>query len=615
MTIESDLPTKKWSKTKKVLLALAGVILITGFVIYLNFNSLISKALQKSFESSLVSEVYQLKFENLRLDPFQGNISVYNVSFEPRESSDYPYINSFIHLNTESLILENVDIRLLLKSNRLVLDKISIKKPNLELDVNSSNPILFPFSPSKSSSEAGKKRALDSYFLKEFELADATFHVVNSVKKRDFTIENFSISFLELFIEQKEEEDLITLKNIDIALQNFSGNLNEGPLKHAKFKDFELMFETVNVQKNLDTLIFKFGDMQAGIDSLDIHTKDSLFHVEMDVFKLGYLDHSIHMQGLSFKPNTTNAEIQKNYRYQQANFSGTVNSLAVLGVNFDSLLYDDKLFVEEVLLDSLSAAIYKDNTKPKDLNRFPEYLGQTIAKIETPLRIKSVKVTHVNLTNEERKPDGTSAKVHISNGTAEVKNITNLAPNEELTLHARAYLAGKVETKLDLKFSYQKPQFSFEGRLSPFDLTHLNPIIKAYTPAEIKNGMADEIIFTGLASNSGATGTMKFLYHDLSIDLHLKEQAKWKSSVVAFGANTALHSNNPISENSPERTVHFEAERDMNKGFINLIIKSVLSGMKETMIMSKENRKEFNELKRETRKEAKREAKKEKNNN
>ncbi len=615
MTAESHIPQKKWSKTRKILLAVTVVILSAGFLVYLNFNKLISSALRKSFESSLASEVYQLTFENLRLDPLQGNISVYNVSIEPRENSEYPYINSFIRLHTESLTLENVDVRLLLESHRLVLDKISIKKPKVELDVNSSNPILFPFSPSDASTVAGKKRALDSYFLKEFELANASFHVINSFKKRDFTIQDFSISLLGLFIEQREGEDVITLKNMDISLSKFSGNLSEGPLKHAKFKDFGLMFDSVNVRKNLDTLIFKFRDMQAGIDSLDIHTKDSLFHLKMDVFKLGYLDQSILLERLSFKPNSSNAEIQKGYTYQQAHFSGTVRSLAMLGVNFDSLLHGNRILVEEILLDSIAAAIYKDNTKPKDLNRFPEYLGQTIAKIETPLLIKSAKATHVNLTNEERKPDGTTATVHISNGTAEVKNITNLAPNEELSLHATAYLAGKVETTLNLKFSYLKPQFSFEGRLSPFELSQLNPIIKAYTPAEIKNGTADEIIFSGLASGTGATGTMKFLYHDLEIDLQLKEQAKWKSSIVTFGANTALISKNPISDHSPERKVRFAVERDRNKGFINLIVKSVLDGMKETMIMSRENRREFNELKKETRKEARREAKQEKEKN
>ncbi|GAA0881218.1 hypothetical protein GCM10009119_41880 [Algoriphagus jejuensis] len=615
MNLEANSAKKKWSKTKKIVVTLGFLIVAAGVLVYLNFNKLVSAALNQSFQSSLMSEVYDLKFENLRVNPIQGTIAVYNVSFEPKENSEYPYLNSFIRLHTKSLTLENVDISLLLESHELALDKISINTPEIELDVNGSNPILFPFKPTKASEDAGKKRSLDAYFLHEFELVDASFHVINSVKNRDFTIENFSISLRDLLINQDEGQDVISLKNIYISLAKFTGNLTEGPLKHAKFMDFRLMFDSVNVLKNLDTLIFQFRDMQAGIDSLDVHTKDSLFHLQMDVFKLGYLDQSILLKGLSFKPNKTNAEVQKNYSFQQANFSGTVASLSILGINFDSLMYEDKIFIDEVLLDSVATGIYKDNTKPKDLSQFPEYLGQTIAKIETPLWIKSLKVTNVELTNEEKRPDGTTAIVTISKGTAEVKNITNLAPNGELELSARAYLAGTVETILTLKFSYAKPQFSFTGSLSPFDLPQLNPIIQAYSPAKITKGTVDNISFSGLAANTTASGTLKFLYHGLEVDLQLKDQAKWKSSLVTFGANTALISQNPISENSPERTVRFTAERDMNKGFVNLVIKSILNGMKETMIMSKENRKEFNQLKKETRKEAKREAKKENETN
>jgi uncharacterized protein YaaN involved in tellurite resistance len=54
----------------------------------------------------------------------------------------------------------------------------------------------------------------------------------------------------------------------------------------------------------------------------------------------------------------------------------------------------------------------------------------------------------------------------------------------------------------------------------------------------------------------------------------------------------------------------------MNKGFVNIIIKSVLSGLKETMIMSKENKKAYKKAKKEMRKEtkeAKKKAKKAKN--
>jgi hypothetical protein len=166
-------------------------------------------------------------------------------------------------------------------------------------------------------------------------------------------------------------------------------------------------------------------------------------------------------------------------------------------------------------------------------------------------------------------------------------------------------LAGKVKFELKLNFSYSKPQFTFEGNMQKFQLTGLNQIIEAYTPARFLAGTADEIKFSGLALNSSSSGTLAFLYHDLKVDLKLEDKAKWKSDIITFAANTALHTNNPISPGLPPRKVNFAAERDMNKGFVNLIIKSILDGMKETMILSKENRKEYKKAKKEAKKEAK----------
>jgi hypothetical protein len=91
---------------------------------------------------------------------------------------------------------------------------------------------------------------------------------------------------------------------------------------------------------------------------------------------------------------------------------------------------------------------------------------------------------------------------------------------------------------------------------------------------------------------------MKFLYHDLQLDLELKDQAKWKSDFLTSVGNALLSSSNPPSANKPPRVVQFTVERDMNKGFINIMIKSLLAGFKETMIMSKENRKAYKEEKK-----------------
>jgi len=267
-------------------------------------------------------------------------------------------------------------------------------------------------------------------------------------------------------------------------------------------------------------------------------------------------------------------------------------------VSFDSLIYQQKLFIDELVLNDVTLSIFRDNTKPVDKKRVPLYLGQQIKAISLPILIRQVKITGVNLVNTERKPDGILAKANINRGTVTVSNLTNQPSDRMLEMTADAFIENRARTNLRLAFSYEAPQFNFRGRIAKFHLPNLNPLIQSYTPAKILKGTADEITFSGTVYRTWSTGTMQFLYHDLEVDLELKNKAKWKSSLLAFAANTAVNEANPVSEDRPARTVSYHADRNMNKGFVNILIKSLLSGLKETMIMSKENRKAYKKEKK-----------------
>jgi hypothetical protein len=335
----------------------------------------------------------------------------------------------------------------------------------------------------------------------------------------------------------------------------------------------------------------------------------------MRSFDLSYKDRSIKLSDVAFKPNVSEATMQARFKYQNTQFSGTVGTLNLLGVNFDSLIYKKKIFIDEIILDKVSASIFKDKSKPADPKIFPQYLGQSIKAIPSPVFIKKVKGTNVNLVNKERNPDGSYSTANINRATLEVKNITNLSSSDVLMLNANAYIENKAHFNLSLGFSYLEEQFSFNGRIEKFDLPGLNPLIQAYTPASINKGVLDEMTFSGNVYRTGSSGTMKFLYHDLDIEIDLEGKAKWKSSVLQFGANTILPAANPASATMPPRIVNFRAERDMHKSFVNITIKSLLAGLKETMIMSKENKKAFRAEKKEAKKEAKKKAREEKKKN
>ena len=626
MKAESNNKKNKRPKKRIVLwtISILFVLIVTaGFIVYNNLNRIVSNALTKSFNSNIMSDVYELKFDGLSINLFQGNIQVHNVELKPREKplGNYPYINSTFHIKTHKMLLENVQIFTLMKTNELNLDKIEIIEPEVDLKINGDNYIFLPFADTTgdaAKNQTKNRKSLKLFLLKEFALVNANFHVTNSAKEREFNIQKLNISLEDLLIDPRPGKLVLSNKNLELSVGEFTGSLQKRAIKHISFRDYKTTIDSLNLQQTPDTSIFHYADFNVGLQNLDIQTADSIYHLTMKSFDLSRKNKSIELNELSFKPNVSDAAIQREFAYQKSHFSGTIGKLSMQGINFDSLIHGRGLFVDDVALDKVSIAIFKDHTKPIDRNRIPDYLGQQIASIKMPLMIKRVKATNANLVNTERKKDGGIAKAHINRITANAKNISNRSSNQHLTINAVAYIENKAPVNLSLAFSYLQPQYSFNGTISSFNLTDLNTLLNYYTPAAIKKGRIDEIRFSGTVYRTGSSGTMKFLYHDLEVDLELHDKAKWKSSVLSFAANTYLNASNPVSAEWPAREVQFKAERDMNKGFVNILIKSVLSGLKETMISSKENTKAYKAEKKAAKKEireAKRQARKERKKN
>jgi hypothetical protein len=86
------------------------------------------------------------------------------------------------------------------------------------------------------------------------------------------------------------------------------------------------------------------------------------------------------------------------------------------------------------------------------------------------------------------------------------------------------------------------------------------------------------------------------------LEIRFQGKAKSKGSnignaIISLAANTYVFSNNPKSPNVPPRNVNFSLNRDMNKGFIDILVKSILKGAKETLVPSRENRKRYKQAK------------------
>lgn len=614
MDQKSNKTQLKFSFKKVLLWLLAGIIFVltgAGIFLYHNFNRLLSDALKNSFNSTLISDVYELSFKDLNVNFILGNIKVNNVVLQPREKplKDYPYINSSFRFSTKEILLNNVEIYTLLKQNRLRLKRVKIENPAVEITIANEIPVFLPFKDTVATTtdtvKQTEKRPIEGFFLEQFDLMDASIRAENFAKERNLQIDEVDITLVDLKIDQKPGKDLFSYSYFDFYIGKINGSLQKESVKKISLSDYEIIIDSMKVEKTIDTLIYDFYDFQLGLKNLDIQTADSIFHITLEDFNLSYSDKSILLKNIAFNPNISETALQKRNKFQITQFVGNVGLLNINGIGFDSLFQKKKLFIDEILIDSVSAKIFKDKTKPIDLKKFPEYLGQTVAAIKLPLLIKQVKATNVNLINREYRPDSSYATANINKATMSVENFTNIDIKKPLIMKADAYLENKVRFQVTLGFDYKKPEFSIKGSFPKFNLKDLNPLIQSYTPVTVNSGQVDVIEFTGTAGKTSSSGTMKFLYHDLNIDIKLDEKAAWKNSVISFAANRVVASANPVSEKLPPKIVKFSAERDMNKGFINIVIKSALNGLKETILMSKENKKAYKEEKKKARRENK----------
>ncbi len=614
MELKSNKTSGKLSFKKVLLWFFAIIILVltgAGIFLYNNFNRLLSEALKNSFNSTLISDVYELEFKDLDINFVLGNIKVNNVLLQPREKplKDYAYINSSFRFSTKEILLNNVEILTLLKQNRLKLKRVKIEKPTVEITIANEIPVFLPFKDTLAvvadTVKQEVKRPIEGFFLEQFDLMDASIHAENFAKERNLQIEEVDITLTDLKIDQKPGKDFFSYSYFDFYIGKIAGSLQKESIKTISLSDYEIIIDSMEVEKTIDTLIYRFNDFNLGLKNLDLQTADSVFHFTLENFNLSYSENSIKLENVAFSPNISETALQKRHKFQITQFAANVGVLNINGIGFDSLFQRKKLFIDEILIDSVSAKIFKDKTKPIDLKKFPEYLGQTVAAIKLPLAIKQVKATNVNLVNREFRPDSSYATANINKATMSIENFTNINTELPLLMKADAYLENKVRFQVTLGFDYKKPEFSIKGSFPKFNLKDLNPLIQSYTPVTVNSGQVDVIEFIGTAGKTSSAGTMKFLYHDLNIDIKLEEKADWKNSVLSFAANRVVASANPVSEKLPPKVVKFSAERDMNKGFINIVIKSALNGLKETVLMSKENKKAYKEEKKKARRENK----------
>jgi hypothetical protein len=286
------------------------------------------------------------------------------------------------------------------------------------------------------------------------------------------------------------------------------------------------------------------------------------------------------------KPTIEKAALASTYKYNSEVYEFETDAIQFKGFYIDSILRTGIVKIDTVLIERPIIGIYKDQTKPFDLTKRPQFLNQKLKTLNQPLNIETVLIQN-GLFSYWEKHEGFKElmTLDITDLNAKISNVTSLKENltsgRNLTMSIQGKLSKVAPFNLDILMHYNtwNNSYSFKGFVGEANFVHFNPAIYPAAGVKFDDGKLESMNFTVHGTPAGSNGKMTMLYTNINANF-IKEHKKKKT--ISWIGNSLVADSNP-SKRGNLRVAEIEFERVPYKGFGNLLWKSVMSGMVNTI--------------------------------
>ena len=452
------------------------------------------------------------------------------------------------------------------------------------------------------------------------------FNILEFIRKQSINMDqirflNPEITIFRMRPSKKTEEDKPSQKLMAVPLPKGLKAIHVGEIKFDKgkldFYDFSgdsvihqsvpscsilirnLLVDSVHQGKRR---LFNSDDISIKVSGISVKTKNGLNEIFLGEIGLSTATNSVYVRNFHLKPLFNRFDYTRKLGFQTDRMDILVKEIRIKRLNLRELVLGGKFLAGLVEIDSLALDDYRDKRIPRKPGFKPPMPQDGIRKLKMYLKIDTVallggKANYAEQVNEE---PGT---IFFDKLQATFTGLTN----DSVLLHSglvselkgTAWLMGKgkLDATVRFRFGDKHNAFTFSASLGPMDLTVINPMLTKLLPAEVKAGKVKQLLVPLVtANNDEAKGRLLFYYNDLSIAMTTKEETTWnsiKKGVVNWVANDLVVNDNNPSKSGKMKTGVIFFRRDKEKGIINFLWKSTLSGLKSTMGFNSKEQKEM----------------------
>lgn len=423
-----------------------------------------------------------------------------------------------------------------------------------------------------------------------------------AIFKKEFIISKMIISnctFLGKIPFSREEKppiisslniriDSILFDNINLVIENTTNakaySINEGILTIYNLK--------VEKHDTLSTVVIRDFNFKAQ-DILSV-SSDSMYTFKGMGLIYSSDSASLAVDSFCVQPNYGNSKFTSRNKFETDCFEAGFSKIYVNDFSAAEYFRHRSIVSSYIQIGKMNVSAFRDKRKKfRHINRpvFQEMIYNYAGLIDIDsIGIRSGNITYTEHAEKANKP----GKISFNEINLNIYKISNdtIYKNERayLEIKAEAMLMGKGKMNILLKGQIFDTDntFSVKGTLLEMEASELNPMLEKNAFLYATSGKIDAMKFSFTANNTKASGNMTLLYHGLDFAVKNKrtdDTTALLERIISLFANEKLLDSNPIPGNNI-RVGIIDNERDPEKFLFNYCFKSILTGIKSSIVKS-----------------------------
>jgi len=561
--------TRKYTirKWPIVILVLIFVIAGSGWYIYNRYfagdqwKPLLQAKLKEIILKSTDS-LYHIEYSDFDLNLASGDATLSDFKLVP-DSAVYQKLvaekkapDNLFTLSVKKLSIKNVGAKKAYQEKVLIIDNISIDKPDLTI-VN-----------------------------KRYSFNDTV-----KVGKPKTPYEIIKKIFKQLRI------DSISLKDISVKYINKSNPVTKlTALKHLDINISNILIDSLSALDN--NRFYYTKGVEFILHDYKIATPDSMYYAELKKIYFSTAKREIILDKVSLTPRYNHTEFYEKLGTSGDIFTLKFKQIAIIDIDLQRFLRDQKLYAGTMGIDKANVQIYSNsNYKGKKSIKIGKDPHQALQKVALDMKLEKLNLVHSDIIYSEL--DATTQQTGVitfNNTTGHFFNVTNDADVKKTNpfmiarINTHFMNAGPLQVNFKFNLNAKDGAFNYSGTLGKFDGRILDKLVKPLAMVHVRSADVERLNFNVNANNYGGKGHLEFYYKNLNVDLLKKVEGKKElqsQGLISSIANTLIIDNDNPDSKGNFRPGPIDLKREPTTSFFSFLYKGLLDGLKPSVGFTK----------------------------